>query len=64
MNVFEQVADWIVNDCDNPIEEVEHLLKKLYWGEGKIFNEYNDVIEITEKKYGECTGVYEIKEGN
>jgi hypothetical protein len=30
MNDYEKVADWIVNECDNSITEVEWLLKKLY----------------------------------
>ena len=30
MNDYEKVADWIVNECDNSITEVEWLLEKLY----------------------------------
>jgi hypothetical protein len=32
-----------------------------HWGEGTIFNDYEDILEITEKKHGEVTGVYKIK---
>jgi len=61
MTVYEQIADWIVNDSDDPVGEVESLLKDAHWGEGTIFNDYEDILEITEKKHGEVTGVYKIK---
>ena len=61
MTVYEQIADWIVNGSDDPVGEVESLLKDAHWGEGTIFNDYEDILEITEKKHGEVTGVYKIK---
>ena len=65
MTAYEQVADWIVNDSDDTIGEVQYLLEQIYLGEGEsksILREYEDVIEITEKKYGAVTSVYETKE--
>ena len=50
MTVYEQIADWIVNDSDDPVGEVESLLKDAHWGNGTIFNDYEDILEITEKK--------------
>tara|TARA_R100001377_G_scaffold65994_1_gene41261 strand:+ start:1812 stop:2018 length:207 start_codon:yes stop_codon:yes gene_type:complete len=64
MHVFEQVATYLVHDSDDPIGEVEFLLKDLYFGKGEdksIFKEYEDIIEITEKRFGECTGVNKEK---
>ena len=64
MNVFEQVANYLVCDSDEPVGEVELLLRELYFGKGEsnsIFREYEDIIEITEKRFGECTGVSEIE---
>jgi hypothetical protein len=64
MNVFEQVANYLVFDSDDPVGEVEFLLRELYFGKGEsnsIFREYEDIIEITEKKFGKCTGVYELE---
>ena len=64
MNVFEQVANYLVHDSDEPVGEVELLLMELYFGKGEeksIFREYEDIIEITEKKFGECTGVNETE---
>ena len=64
MDVFEQVANYLVHDSDEPVGEVELLLKDLYFGKGEdksIFREYEDIIEITEKRFGECTGVNEEK---
>jgi hypothetical protein len=65
MTAYEQVADWIVNDSDDTIGEVQYLLEQIYFGEGEsksILREYEDVIEITEKKYGAVTGIYKTKE--
>jgi len=62
MDVFEQVANYLVHDSDDPVGEVKFLLKDLYFGKGEsksIFREYEDIIEITEKRFGECTGVNE-----
>ena len=59
MDVFEQVANYLVHDSDEPVGEVELLLRDLYFGKGEgksIFREYEDIIEITEKRFGECTG--------
>ena len=30
MNNYEKIADWIVNECDNQLEEIAWLLEKLY----------------------------------
>ena len=64
MTVFEQVANYLVHDSDAPVGEVEVLLRELYFGKGEdksIFRDYEDIIEITEKRFGECTGVYETE---
>ena len=50
MTVYKQIADWIVNDSDDPVGEVELLLKDAHNGNGTIFNDYEDILEITEKK--------------
>ena len=64
MNVFEQVANYLVHDSDEPVGDVELLLMEIYFGKGEeksFFREYEDIIEITEKRFGECTGVYKTE---
>ena len=64
MDVFEQVANYLVHDSDEPVGEVELLLRELYFGKGEeksIFREYEHIMEITEKRFCECTGVSEIE---
>ena len=63
MNAFEQVANQLVHDSDDPVGEVECLLKTCYMGkeEGGIYEQYEDIIKITEKKYGKCEPIGRIK---
>ena len=52
MNNYEKIADWIINECDNSITEVEWLLEKLYEGEKPklTFKEaYGDVLTMLEE---------------
>jgi hypothetical protein len=51
MNKYEKVALWILDECDEPIDEIAWLLEKLYESTSKKpqldFNEaYGDVLEM------------------
>ena len=51
MNKYEKVAQWILDERDEPIDEIAWLLKKLYDSTAKkpqfSFHEaYGDVLEI------------------
>jgi len=37
MDVFEQVANYLVHDSDEPVGEVELLLRDLYFGKGGLY---------------------------
>tara|TARA_R100000234_G_C4943900_1_gene154164 strand:+ start:52 stop:240 length:189 start_codon:yes stop_codon:yes gene_type:complete len=54
MNQYEKVAQWILDECDNPIDEIAWLLKNLYDSTAKkpqfSFHEaYGDVVLIGER---------------
>ena len=52
MNDYEKVAGWIINECDNQLEEIAWLLEKLYKGEKPklTFKEaYGDVLAMLEE---------------
>ena len=52
MNDYEKVAGWIINECDNQLEEIAWLLEKLYEGEKPklTFKEaYGDVLAMLEE---------------
>ena len=51
MNKYEKVALWILDECDEPIDEIAWLLEKLYESTAKKhqldFNEaYGDALEM------------------
>ena len=56
MNKYEKVAQWILDECDEPLDEIAWLLEKLHSNTAKKpqhgtlsldFNEaYGDVLEI------------------
>ena len=51
MNQYEKVAQWILDECDEPLDEIAWLLEKLYDSTAKKpqlnFHEaYGDVLEI------------------
>ena len=51
MNKYEKVAQWILDECDEPLDEIAWLLEKLYDSTAKKpqlnFHEaYGDVLEI------------------
>ena len=55
MNQYEKVALWILDECDNPIDEIAWLLKKLYDSTAKkpqfSFHEaIGDVLEILKER--------------
>ena len=52
MNDYEKVAGWIINECDNQLEEIAWLLEKLYENEKPklTFKEaYGDVLAMLEE---------------
>ena len=52
MNNYEKVAGWIINDCDNQLDEIAWLLERLYEGEKPklTFKEaYGDVLAMLEE---------------
>ena len=44
MNKFEIIAEWIHSSSDEPISEIEWLLKSKYSNESKLLKVYGDVI--------------------
>ena len=42
------VARWIINDCDTPVDEVEHILNKLF-SYDEVVDEYSGVFEYIQK---------------
>tara|TARA_R100001143_G_C3313371_1_gene111235 strand:- start:264 stop:440 length:177 start_codon:yes stop_codon:yes gene_type:complete len=54
MNDYEKIADWIVNECDEPIAEVKWLLEevKAHWEQQDrdIYTEYDGVFEYLKKE--------------
>jgi hypothetical protein len=51
MTKYEKIAEWIYDECDNPIDEIAWLLKKLYSKTARFsnldFNEaFGDVLEM------------------
>ena len=49
MNKFEIIAKWIHSESDEPISEIEWLLKEKYKTEKNLLKDYDDVIK--EKKW-------------
>ena len=52
MSNYEKIADWIINECDNPLEEIVWLLEKLYENKKPklTFQEaYRDVLAMLEE---------------
>ena len=51
MNKYEKVAQWILDECDDPIYEISWLLEKLYESTAKkpqfsFHEDYGDVLEM------------------
>ena len=45
MNKFEIIAKWIHSESDEPISEIEWLLKEKYKTEENLLKDYDDVIK-------------------
>ena len=51
MNKYDKVAQWILDECDEPLDEIAWLLEKLYDSTAKkpqlnFHDNYGDVLEI------------------
>ena len=56
---IEKVANWIVNDCDEPITEVEFLLKKLFVEQVEWVKEIDHIRTLNEDITNVYNGVFE-----
>ena len=50
MSKFEIIAKWIHSECDEPISEIEWLLKSKYSSDSKLLKDYDDVIRHMEER--------------
>ena len=44
MNIYDKVAEWILQDCGDPDEEIVFLLKNSFDTEDKLTEHYGDGI--------------------
>ena len=44
MNIFEQIAKWIISESDDPITEIEILLKNKYKNENELKNDFPNIV--------------------